>query len=197
MFCLHEPPYQCLSLPFVLLAAAFPKVSSHGTLKAKQRAFLWMMTVNERRVSRKGFVIWRLHQRRLQLLVDKGFKVSLSFRVCCSRQAGCSASRVDSEPSKTVGSVYVICETNDISCHWSVIKTTEFMFAGINMFWARLRLILAQAVRRGLKWALRRAQCAQELKLHDNYHFGGHWENKNWKKNNNRSLKDISFINAV
>ena len=32
------------------------------------------------------------------------------------------------------------------------------MFAGINMFWARLRLILARAVRRGLKSALRRAQ---------------------------------------
>ena len=32
------------------------------------------------------------------------------------------------------------------------------MYAGINMFWAQLRLILAQAVRRGLKWALRRAQ---------------------------------------
>ena len=32
------------------------------------------------------------------------------------------------------------------------------MFAGINMFWVRLRLILAQAVRQGLKWALRRAQ---------------------------------------
>ena len=31
------------------------------------------------------------------------------------------------------------------------------MFAGINMFWARLRLILARAIRRGLKWALRRA----------------------------------------
>ena len=28
----------------------------------------------------------------------------------------------------------------------------------INMFWARLRLIIARAVRRGLKWALRRAQ---------------------------------------
>ena len=26
------------------------------------------------------------------------------------------------------------------------------MFAGINMFWARLRLILARAARRGLKW---------------------------------------------
>ena len=30
-------------------------------------------------------------------------------------------------------------------------KTIEFMFAGINMFWDRLRLILARAVRRGLK----------------------------------------------
>ena len=30
--------------------------------------------------------------------------------------------------------------------------TIEFMFAGINMFWARLRLILARAARRGLKW---------------------------------------------
>ena len=29
--------------------------------------------------------------------------------------------------------------------------TIEFMFAGINMFWARLRLILARAARRGLK----------------------------------------------
>ena len=37
-------------------------------------------------------------------------------------------------------------------------KTIEFMFAGINMFWARFRLILARAVMRGLKWALKRAQ---------------------------------------
>ena len=29
--------------------------------------------------------------------------------------------------------------------------TIEFMFLGINMFWARLRLILARAARRGLK----------------------------------------------
>ena len=29
--------------------------------------------------------------------------------------------------------------------------TIEFMFAGINMFWAGLRLILARAARRGLK----------------------------------------------
>ena len=31
------------------------------------------------------------------------------------------------------------------------IITIEFMFLGINMFWARLRLILARAARRGLK----------------------------------------------
>ena len=30
-------------------------------------------------------------------------------------------------------------------------KTIEFMFAGINIFWAPLRLILARVVRRGLK----------------------------------------------
>ena len=29
--------------------------------------------------------------------------------------------------------------------------TIEFMVAGINMFWARLRLILARTARRGLK----------------------------------------------
>ena len=29
--------------------------------------------------------------------------------------------------------------------------TIEFMFAGINMFWARLSLIFARAARRGLK----------------------------------------------
>ena len=37
-------------------------------------------------------------------------------------------------------------------------KTIEFMFLGINMFWARLRLALVRAIRPGLKWALRRAQ---------------------------------------
>jgi len=30
------------------------------------------------------------------------------------------------------------------------------MFAGIKMFWAQLKLILAQAIRQGLKWTLRR-----------------------------------------
>ena len=30
-------------------------------------------------------------------------------------------------------------------------ETTEFMFVGINIFWARLRLILARAVKRGLR----------------------------------------------
>ena len=39
-----------------------------------------------------------------------------------------------------------------------VIKTTEFMLAGINALWARLTLILARTVRRGLKLALRRAK---------------------------------------
>ena len=34
-----------------------------------------------------------------------------------------------------------------------VNKTIEFMFAGINMFWARLRLILARAIRRAI-WAI-------------------------------------------
>ena len=38
------------------------------------------------------------------------------------------------------------------------IKTIEFMFVGINMFWAQLRLILARATRWGLKWVLRTAQ---------------------------------------
>jgi len=33
-------------------------------------------------------------------------------------------------------------------------KTIEFIFVGIDMFWAHLRFILARAVRRGLKWAL-------------------------------------------
>jgi len=30
------------------------------------------------------------------------------------------------------------------------------MFAGIKMFWAQLKLILAQAIRQGLKWTLGR-----------------------------------------
>ena len=39
-----------------------------------------------------------------------------------------------------------------IVCVLSLVNITiEFMFAGINMFWARLRLILARAARRGLK----------------------------------------------
>ena len=37
-------------------------------------------------------------------------------------------------------------------------KIIEFMFEDTNLFWAPLRLILARAVRRGLKWALRRAK---------------------------------------
>ena len=41
---------------------------------------------------------------------------------------------------------------------WCQNKTIEFRFVSFNMFWAWLRLILAGAVRWGLKWALRRAQ---------------------------------------
>lgn len=55
-------------------------------------------------------------------------------------------------------------------------KTREFVFADINMFWARLRLNFTWAARRGLKWALRRAQnivYEREYKLHY-YHFRGH-----------------------
>ena len=37
------------------------------------------------------------------------------------------------------------------SKEWLDNITIEFMFAGINMFWARLRLILARAATRGLK----------------------------------------------
>ena len=37
-------------------------------------------------------------------------------------------------------------------------ETIELIVAGINMFWAQLGLILARAVRRGLKWALERTQ---------------------------------------
>ena len=38
----------------------------------------------------------------------------------------------------------------------SINKTIEYMFMGINMFWAQLRFISAPAIRQGLKWALRR-----------------------------------------
>ena len=58
------------------------------------------------------------------------------------------------------------------------------------MFSARLRLIKARAARRGLKWAEQGPKqiYAQEHKLYYYYyHFGGHWENKNWKKGQNRS----------
>ena len=38
-------------------------------------------------------------------------------------------------------------EVNSITKEERVNITIEFMFAGINMFWARLRLILARAAR--------------------------------------------------
>ena len=68
-------------------------------------------------------------------------------------------------------------------------KTTEFKSAGINIFWARLRLVLARAVRRGLKWVLRRAQYVQEHNLYYYYlHLGAHCEKRNWKNKQQKSL---------
>ena len=43
-------------------------------------------------------------------------------------------------------------------CIGQPFKTIDIMFAGISMFWARLWLILARAIRWGLKWALKRAK---------------------------------------
>ena len=47
--------------------------------------------------------------------------------------------------------VHALVTASRICCEPRANKTIEFMFASINMFWARLRLILARAVRRGLK----------------------------------------------
>ena len=73
------------------------------------------------------------------------------------------------------------------------------MIAGISMFWARLRLILARAVRRGLKWALRRAQNIFMLKSINSITIivtlEGTEKIKTEKQRN--SLKNISFTNAV
>jgi len=60
---------------------------------------------------------------------------------------------------------------------YSYNKTIEFMFTGINMFWAWIRLILVWAVRTFYYY----------------YHFGGHWENKHWK-NDNKTLWRIFFL---
>ena len=59
------------------------------------------------------------------------------------------------------------------------IKAIEFMFLGINMFWARVILILARAARRGLKCVLgmRRPKTCPRLErklFYYCYHFGGH-----------------------
>ena len=54
--------------------------------------------------------------------------------------------------------LHTILKFRKFQPQFSYNKTIEFMFAGINMFWARLRLILDRAVRRGLKRTLRRAQ---------------------------------------
>ena len=63
-------------------------------------------------------------------LHEEAGKVQASLRSVCTGDLG------QYSPTQTYRSVY---------------KTIEFMFAGINMFWARLRFILARAVRRGLK----------------------------------------------
>ena len=51
------------------------------------------------------------------------------------------------------------------------------------MLWAGL--ILPQFIRQGLKWTLRRAQeifMPANRNYYYDYHFEGHWGNKNWKK---------------
>jgi len=79
-------------------------------------------------------------------------------------------------------------------------NTIEFMFLGINMFWARLRLILARAVRRGLNEPEKGPKhiYAKENNLLNLYyyydHFGGHWENNNWKKWQQNSLNNHASI---
>ena len=64
------------------------------------------------------------------------------------------------------------------------------MFAGINMFWTRLRLTARAKMssEKGPKYIY-----AQEHKLfYYYYHFGGHWGNKHWK-NDNKTLWRIFF----
>ena len=64
------------------------------------------------------------------------------------------------------------------------------------MLWARLKLILAQVVRQGLKWALRKTQntFAYKNKLYYCYHhFWVHRENKNWKNNKKTVWRIFSF----
>ena len=56
------------------------------------------------------------------------------------------------------GSKNVQQQLNSLHSKMDSALIDKTMFAGINMFWARLRLILDRAVRRELKWALRRAQ---------------------------------------
>ena len=53
----------------------------------------------------------------------------------------------------TVSYVSIVSIISIIQVMLSVVsnETIEFMFLGKNMFWARLRLILAPATRRGLK----------------------------------------------
>ena len=75
------------------------------------------------------------------------------------------------------------------------------MLAGINMFWVRLRLILALAVERGLKWALRRAQNIFMLKNMNSISsiitLDGTDKIKTERKWQQNGLKNISFTNDV
>ena len=74
-------------------------------------------------------------------------------------------------------------------------KTIEFMvMAWLRLILAQAKIILAWAVRRGLTWALRRAQNIFMLKnINYDYHFGGHWENQSWKRKTRKRSEEYFF----
>ena len=85
-------------------------------------------------------------------------------------------------------------------------ETIELMFAGINIFWARPRLILARAVRRRLKGTFGRAQntfmpkastLTELLLLMITITLEGIGNIKTEKKLQHNSLRNISFANTV
>ena len=136
--------------------------------------------------------------------------IHLSYLFACFRSLVSPASSIQ----PTGKPYHVYCRLLGFSCRptsgkrscqsslgWET-ETIEFIFAGIKMFWARLRLVLARAVRRGLKWILRRTE---NIFIPENINcitiiflLGVHWENKTWKKKwQQTSLKNISFTNAV
>ena len=68
-------------------------------------------------------------------------------------------------------------------------KTIGFMFAGINMLsaWLRLTAQTKMSTNKGSKY-----RYAQEHKLYIYcYHLGGRWENKSFKKNGNNEIWGI------